>query len=397
MDPGEMPKGSSERGALREGVEGAEKRPVGRLLLVDDEATVRSALARALGAAGHEVRTAASPEEALRAVESESFDVVLTDVHMPSGTALDLLQALRQRANDAPVIFLTGKPSADTAARALEDGAFRYLFKPVPTEKLLETVSAALKASATRARGAADQERERLGQAFRNILDTLWVAFQPIVSVEQREVVAYETLMRASEPSLPHPGAVFAAAETLGQLHVLGRTIRERVTSAIAAAGPGSMFFVNVHPTDLVDPELLDPRAPMNRYARQIVLELTERAALDSIPALDERLAKLRELGFRIAVDDLGAGYSGLSHFATVRPEVVKIDMSLIRGIDQDLVKQRVVLALASLSRSLGIEVVGEGVETVPERDMLVKLRCSHLQGYLFAKPAASFPPASWT
>ena len=82
------------------------------------------------------------------------------------------------------------------------------------------------------------------------------------------------------------------------------------------------------------DHELFSPAAPLSRIASRVVLEITERASLDELGDVAPRLAQLRGLGFRIAIDDLGAGYAGLTSFAQLEPEVVKVDMSLVRGID---------------------------------------------------------------
>jgi EAL domain-containing protein (putative c-di-GMP-specific phosphodiesterase class I) len=105
-----------------------------------------------------------------------------------------------------------------------------------------------------------------------------------------------------------------------------------------------------------------------------------------------ERIARLREMGFRIAIDDIGAGYSGLNSFAMVQPDIVKLDITLVRGVDNDPVKRKLVRLLGDLCRDLGILVVAEGVETPDERDTLVELGCDLLQGYLFARPGAPFP-----
>ena len=99
-----------------------------------------------------------------------------------------------------------------------------------------------------------------------------------------------------------------------------------------------------------------------------MVLEVTERESLDNSPALVARLERLRELGFRIAVDDIGAGYSGLTSFTDLMPEIVKIDMSLVRSIHTSTVKQRTVGALCRLCHEMGTLVVGEGVETTDEQ-----------------------------
>jgi len=103
----------------------------------------------------------------------------------------------------------------------------------------------------------------------------------------------------------------------------------------------------------------------------------------------------LRKLGFRLAVDDIGAGYSGLTSFTELVPEVVKIDMSLVRDIDKSALKQRIVATLCRLCREVGCLVVGEGVETADERDCLVRLGCDLLQGYLLGRPERTLPPNS--
>lgn len=369
---------------------------VGRILVVDDEELVRKVLTRVLTGAGHTVVATTSAEAALEAMQSDGFDVILTDLNLPTADGLHLLRTVRTHDLDVPVVFLTGQPTVDSAARALEYGAFRYLVKPIMSADLLNVVTDALRAR-TMAR-AADPMRDRreLERAFRSALDGLWMAFQPIVSTEVRQTIGFEALMRSREPALPHPGAVIEAAEKLGAVHLLGRTVRERIAATIDGAPPGPTFFVNVHPADLADVDLYEPSAPLSQHASRIVIELTERSTLEGVPDLEERLGALRGLGYRIAVDDLGAGYAGLSYFASVHPDVIKIDMSLVRGVDRDPVRQRVVLALAGLGRSMGIEVVGEGVETAAERDALVRLQCTHLQGYLFAKPGRPFPIAAW-
>jgi len=101
-------------------------------------------------------------------------------------------------------------------------------------------------------------------------------------------------------------------------------------------------------------------------------------------------------MGFRIAVDDLGAGYAGLTSFTQLEPEIAKLDMSLVRGIDADPRRQSIVLSMKRLCDELDIAVVAEGVETVGERDALAELGCHLLQGYLFAKPAEGFMMPQW-
>jgi EAL domain-containing protein (putative c-di-GMP-specific phosphodiesterase class I) len=131
--------------------------------------------------------------------------------------------------------------------------------------------------------------------------------------------------------------------------------------------------------------------------ASTVVLEITERAALDDISDLRTRVARLRTMGFRLAVDDLGAGYAGLTTFATLEPEVVKLDMSLVRDVDKNPVKRRVIDKMTALSHELNMLVVAEGVETVAERDVLRAVGCDLLQGYLIARPGRPFPGVVWS
>ena len=202
--------------------------------------------------------------------------------------------------------------------------------------------------------------------------------------------------MRSTEPSLPHPGAVLDAAERIGQLDVLGRTVRERTVRPFAHYRRPELLFVNLHVTDLLDPQLLSPQAPLSRLASQVVLEITERSSLDKVPDVRSRIAALREMGFRIAVDDLGAGYAGLTSFALLEPDFVKLDMSLVRGIDASLTKQKIVRSMTSLCHEMRMQVVAEGVETPSECSTLVGLECDLLQGFLFALPGPPFPEAQW-
>src|SRR5690606_23100356 len=125
-----------------------------------------------------------------------------------------------------------------------------------------------------------------------------------------------------------HPGAVLDAAERLHRQDELGRQIRNLSAVSMHGADTGATLFVNLHTTDLLDPDLLDQHAPLSRIAHRVVLEVTERSSLEAVTDVRHRVAQLREMGYRIAVDDLGAGYAGLTSFALLEPEIVKLDMS---------------------------------------------------------------------
>jgi EAL domain-containing protein (putative c-di-GMP-specific phosphodiesterase class I) len=373
------------------------------VLVVDDEPATARGYARALAAAGYKVTIADDGRQAAAMAKERHFDVIVSDIAMPDMDGLALLRAIRQGDLDVPMIFMTGSPALETAVQAIEYGAFRYLVKPVPHDALLEVLERAVrvhKLARVRREAAALQElegkpigdRAGLEARFASAVEKLWVAAQPIVSWSSRETFAYETLLRTDEPTLRSPLDFFDAAERLGRAPELGRIIRRHVAELLRASPPEALLFVNLHPTDLEDPEIYSDDGALTPYANRVVLEITERAALDQIHELGTRVTRLRSLGYRLAIDDLGAGYAGLTSFAQLEPEVVKVDMSLVRGIDASPVKQKLVRSIVALCTELGIRMVAEGIETPAERDMLVGLGGDLCQGYLFAKPGRGLP-----
>jgi EAL domain-containing protein (putative c-di-GMP-specific phosphodiesterase class I) len=305
-----------------------------------------------------------------------------------------------------PVILITGSPELGSAVAAVEYGAMTYLQKPVPLRQLVDTVQKALRlhqaarlqrqaAAWFQGSAAALSDRAGLDARFELALEKLWLAQQPIVRWSQKTVFARECLMRSDEATLAGPGAILEAAERLGRVHAVGRRVRER--AAALFAGPEVPFlFVNLHPSDLLDDGLYAPNAPLSAFSRRVYLEVTERAALEGISDLRVRVERLRTLGYSIALDDLGAGYAGLNSLAHLEPELVKLDMVLVRNIDQKPTQRKLVSSMVNLCRDMRTDVIAEGVETVAERDVLIDLGCDLLQGYLFAKPARTAPAVTW-
>lgn len=385
---------------VRAGAEPAHTERTVRLLLAEDDDLLRRVFARAFRDDGYEVEVAPDGQAALALLGQKKFDAILTDISMPRVSGIDLLRAVREYDADVPIVLMTGGPELATALQAIEHGAFRYLVKPVELSELKAVVRRAasfyrlaqLKREALAVLGdsALKDDRQSLERTFRRALDGIWMAFQPIVSWPERTVFGYEALVRSAEPALARPPDLIGAAERLRRLPELGRVVRDAV-AALAQGASGSIF-VNLHASDLVDEHLLDPRSPLSAHAGRVVLEITERAGLDEVKDARARIESLKRMGYRIAVDDLGAGYAGLNSFAQLEPHIVKLDMALVRGVDQAPTKRKLIQSIVALCRDLGIEVVAEGVETAAERDVLAQLGCRLLQGYLFAKPDRGFP-----
>jgi EAL domain-containing protein (putative c-di-GMP-specific phosphodiesterase class I) len=377
------------------------------VLIVDDEVPLARALERVLRAAGFEVTTTNDPTRALEAIMQTPFDVVLSDIMMPGLSGVDLLRVVRAYDLDVPVILMTGNPTLETAMEALALGALQYLPKPTPNDVIVEAVERAsrlhrmaiMKRQSLKLLEQAEVEagdRANLGASFERALDTMWMAFQPIVLGAGHGLFGYEALMRTKEPSLPHPGAVLDAAEKLDRLSDLGQRVRRLSAKAFEKAPADAVLFVNLHTRDLLDPELFESTSPLGRIAERVVLEITERAALDVVKDVVARIEVLRYQGFRIAIDDLGAGYAGLASFAALEPEIVKLDMSLVRNVHQSPVRQRLVQSMTSLCKEMKIQVVAEGVETIDEEACVRSAGCDLLQGYLYAKPGPPFPEVTF-
>ena len=243
-----------------------------RVLLVDDDPMVLRSIGRVLRQRGYEVTTATNGEDATLIVDNQSFDVVLSDIAMPGMDGIQFLREVREHDLSVPVVLITGAPTVSTAVQALELGAFNYLTKPIAmddVERVIEkaarmhrmarvTQQAAELLGHTSALGA---DRAGLEASYERAIQSLWIAYQPILRATDGGIFGYEALLRSGEATLPHPGAVIDAAERLARLEELGRTIRDLATSPVAAAADRGILFVNLHVTDLLDSALYSPEA----------------------------------------------------------------------------------------------------------------------------------------
>lgn len=373
-----------------------------RVLLAEDDDKLAEIVARILEDAGHQVEIARDGAGARAALRAGEFDVVLTDINMPKMSGVELLRAMRDEGSDVAVVLITADPRVETAALAVELGASSYLVKPIDTASLLAAIDRACTAgrearrreAALRAEVARASELESLGLSVRGAMDSMFLVFQPIVDVATGSTFGHELLLRTRAGTFPGPCELLGAAEATGAVIELGRRIRRMAAAALDLVD--GEIFVNVHPLELSDPDLADPGAPLSRVAHRVVLEVTERAAVGQGAEVRDQIEALRRLGYRIAVDDLGAGYAGLSSVANLEPEFVKIDMSIVRGVDSSPMKRRLIGALGPACREASIRVVAEGIETEAELQAVRELGCDLVQGFLLARPAAPAPRPSW-
>jgi EAL domain-containing protein (putative c-di-GMP-specific phosphodiesterase class I) len=224
-----------------------------------------------------------------------------------------------------------------------------------------------------------------------------WSAYQPIVALGDRRVVAHEALLRGVVDGREVGGGdLFFVAETAGWLDRLDRIGRESaVTGAAPWLGPADLY-VNVHPRSILRPQVClagtesavhDAGIP----AGQLVLEVVESHLITDRGHLHSVLEHVRSLGWRVALDDVGAGWASRSLLAAVRPDVVKIDKALVQELPDDGART-VLRALVELAHGLGAVVVAEGVETERVADEVTALGADLGQGWLFGRPERPGP-----
>jgi EAL domain-containing protein (putative c-di-GMP-specific phosphodiesterase class I)/CheY-like chemotaxis protein len=372
-----------------------------RVLVVDDEPAIRRVLSEFLSMEGFIVDTAPDGRVAVGCLTEQSYDVVISDLKMPRLGGLELLKEVNRLNPGALTIVMTGFGTVESAIHAMKGGAYDYVLKPFKVDVVLATIVQGLARRRSEALRSCVSLRmpeptPALKSKFLRAVDRLWLAFQPIFDAQGAGVFGHEVLLRTDEPNLNDPVQVLEAAELLGSLDHLGRIIRERAVESFVQLPSDGFLFVNLHPTDLADPALFLESEPLSRVADRVVLEITERSSLEKLDRVKERVAQLRRMGFRIAIDDLGAGYAGLTTFAQLEPEIVKLDMSLVRGVHENVTKQKVVRSMTKLARDLGARVVAEGVETIDELNTVVDLGCDFVQGFYFARPERlSFRPSA--
>lgn len=213
--------------------------------------------------------------------------------------------------------------------------------------------------------------------------------FQPIVELATGRVAGYEALTRFTQtvPIRP-PDVWFAQARRCG----LGAALEAKaieVALAVPGRPAGAFLSLNVSPAALESPEV---RRALPGDLTGIVIELTESEVFSTAQALDAELGRLRARGARIAVDDVGAGYAGLQQLVRVKPDIVKLDRSLITGVDSDESKIALLEALAGFASTTGAAVCGEGIETLAELRALARLDTTYAQGYALGRPGPAWP-----
>ncbi len=243
---------------------------------------------------------------------------------------------------------------------------------------------------------------EANSEVLRDLLsrERLTCFFQPIVhAADTTQVYAFECLLRGldDDNNPMSPGPLFKLASDADMLFQLDRAARLQIIKNVSHRDIKANIFINFVPTSVYNPEFClrttvkaADEAGLSRD--QIVFEVTESEKITDLKHLQNILTYYRENGFRVALDDLGSGYSSLNLIHHLRPDFLKMDMELVQGVDQDGFKASVSKSLLNLAQELEIPVIAEGIERVEEYEWLRENGATYMQGYLFARPAADPP-----
>jgi len=217
--------------------------------------------------------------------------------------------------------------------------------------------------------------------------------FQPIVSLSDRRILGYEALTRGPSNSALHsPVSLFAVARQAGRLSELEMLCRESACRRFSEQKLDGKLFLNISPESLLEPSHPPGQTLqlLQRYGippSQVVIELTEQTPTDDFELLYNALYHYRDMGFSIALDDLGAGYSSLRLWSELRPDYVKIDRHFIDGIHQDAVKREFVGSILQMAKASRALVIAEGIELAEELAVLIDMGVDLVQGYLLCRP----------
>ncbi len=381
------------------------------VLVADDDRVIRDVLVDIVNAQPDctIVATAVDAVEAVERAEETQPNVAIIDVRMPKGGGEYATAGIVERSPRTHVLAFSAHGDRETVLRLLHAGACGYIIKGASPNEVMAAVRRAAAGQTTldpeiaadfvtlmnqqqdrrnMETGVREARVHRVGNVMKEHL--LDVALQPIVRLVGRDVVGLEALARIRASPTRAPDYWFAEAESVGMLLELELFAIEAALQRLQAVPEDAYLAINVSPSTVLTRELERVIPPGSLH--RIVLELTEHAPVVDYEELHAALTPLRSRGMRVAIDDAGAGFASLRHIIKLSPEIIKLDRSLVEGIETHRSQRAVAAGLISAAAQIGAVIVAEGIETEVELDALIALGVDVGQGYLLGRPTIDVP-----
>jgi EAL domain-containing protein (putative c-di-GMP-specific phosphodiesterase class I)/CheY-like chemotaxis protein len=326
-------------------------------------------------------------------------DLVLLDLHMPHLDGVAVLEQITRFAAGTylPVLVLTADVTSDARNRALAHGARDFLSKPLDLTEVTLRIANLLETrqlyAALRRTGRVDEYAPEDDDLVRDRIQTvlhdagITPFFQRVVDVDTMTTVGHEALARFATSHERGPAGWFGDAFRVGlgvELEWLAVTralpFLETAPTTFLALNMSPATILHLREQNLCDPDLC-PR---------IVVELTEHVPIEDYSALHDSLRDMRAHGARLAADDLGSGYAGFRHLIALEPDIIKLDISLVRGIHRNKGARALASALVAFAADVGAAVIAEGVEEAAELAELRDIGVHLAQGYYLGRPEPS-------
>ena len=325
---------------------------------------------------------------------------------MPGGGGAHAAAKITEACPDVHIVAISAHDDQETIGQMIEAGARGYITKEGPPHQMLDTLrrcaageSIFTPRSATtlmrqyvkssQRMEAAKRDRRVREVRLREACDPKSInsVFQPIVDLETGKVEMYEALTRFNCGHELNTAQWFEEAVNLGMSVELEIAALARTIDALVKNGDTNLkVSVNVSPDTLMNAALMSTLAPID--LSRVVIEITEHAQIHDYEQTKAAIARLRKGGARLAIDDAGAGFASLRHILDLMPDMIKLDITLVQGIDHDQPRRALAAGLISFANEIGAAIVAEGIETPEELECLRKLGVHLGQGYILARPA---------
>jgi len=365
------------------------------VLIVDDEPAISQLLTILLTAHGYTTKVAVTGKQALEYI-SPDIDLVLLDMVLPDFEGMKICQQLKSNSQtrDIPIIIISGKQNKFDRIESLYLGAEDYLTKPFEPEELFARIDVVMRRHHERSNeDTSPQDQETIGE-LKRIIDeeSVDVCFQPIYFLRPMRLFGLEMLSRPqTSSSMSNPEIFFRNALKYGvyyEVEMIGW--RKAIKMASDLFDGRQKLFLNCDPYLIESDKFKTVKEIFDLFGlscHETFLEITERSAVSAFNVFYERIREYRQDGFKIAVDDLGAGYSSLESIIEIRPDAVKLDRHIVNGVSHDPFKNSIVKLFVAFCRENGIICVAEGIESKQDFAALIELGVDAGQGYYICRP----------